>query len=96
MKTLVYLSRAFVEFGPFTTKEMTDFHARGILRDIDHIRWHGENDWVPLKSWIASVTVIEKPEPKPKTKVPKKEKAATAKPKVKAAKKPKKGGATDG
>ncbi len=76
MKTLVYLSRAFVEFGPFTIKEMKDFHSRGLLRDIDHIRQEGEDHWVSVDAWAAGMAVPAKapakskakaksPEPKP-------------------------------
>jgi hypothetical protein len=36
--TPVYLSRSFVEFGPFAVEEMKDFYSRGLLKEIDHIR----------------------------------------------------------
>ena len=35
MSNLVYLSRSFVEFGPFTPQELLDFSKRGILKGID-------------------------------------------------------------
>jgi len=56
MKTNIYLSRAFVEFGPFTPEEVIAFEKRGILRDIDHIRHHGKDDWTPVASWLATLT----------------------------------------
>lgn len=84
MKTLVYLSRAFVEFGPFTTKEMKDFHRRGLLRDIDHIRQEGEDQWIPAAAWAAAVAVPAKTPAKPKAKPadPKPSKAPAAKSKT--------------
>ena len=50
-KDLIYVSRAFVEFGPFSPAEISDFIQRGILRDIDHMRFHGADVWTPLPSW---------------------------------------------
>ncbi len=94
MKTLVYLSRAFVEFGPFSSEEMKDFHSRGLLRDIDHLRLHGEDKWLPLKVWAASVEAATKAAAKPKAKAAAKaakiDAAATPKPKPKVVKKAKK------
>ncbi len=55
MKNLIYISRAFVEFGPFPDAELRDFLKRGILRDGDHFRHHGLDDWLSLDQWIASV-----------------------------------------
>ena len=34
MKDLVYLSRAFVEFGPFAKKEILDFQKHPLLRRL--------------------------------------------------------------
>jgi hypothetical protein len=75
MNSSVYLSRAFVEFGPFDPTEILAFEKRGILREIDHIRHHGKDDWIPLQTWLASAKTGPKPAmatpataPKPGTK----------------------------
>jgi hypothetical protein len=73
MKPNIYLSRAFVEFGPFTPEEILAFGERGILRDIDHIRHHGKDDWIPLAIWMASLT----PPATPPLTTPTKKTAAT-------------------
>ena len=98
MKKLVYLSRAFVEFGPFTTEEIKDFNTRGVVRDIDHLRYHGEDDWIPAPAWLAALETPSKPKVKVKaTAKPKSPPAAKAankasaeKSKTKVVKKPKK------
>ena len=61
MKDLVYLSRAFVEFGPFAKKEILDFQKRGILTDSDYLRDEGSDSWVHYQEWL---TVVPMPEPK--------------------------------
>ncbi len=61
MKDLVYLSRAFVEFGPFTNKEILDFQKRGILSAADYLRNEGADNWVHYQEWL---TVVPMPEPK--------------------------------
>lgn len=61
MKDLVYLSRAFVEFGPFTKKEILDFQKRGILSETDYLRAEGSDSWVHYQEWL---TVVPMPEPK--------------------------------
>lgn len=55
MSATIYLSRAFVEFGPFAPDEIVAFKKRGLLREIDHIRNHGKDDWIPLATWLASL-----------------------------------------
>jgi hypothetical protein len=97
--TPVYLSRSFVEFGPFTPAEMKDFFSRGLLRDIDHIRHDGHDDWSSVTHWIAQADTAPKATPKaapkakpaatPAAKTPK-AKPAAEKPKNPAAKKAKK------
>ncbi len=83
MNTLVYLSRAFVEFGPFTTKEMLDFHSRGLLRDIDHIRLEGEEQWTSAEAWVTGVSAPAKTSAKPKAKAAAIKKEPEPKPKPK-------------
>lgn len=61
MKDLVYLSRAFVEFGPFSKKEILDFQKRGILSDADYLRDHGSDNWLHYQEWL---TVVPMPAPK--------------------------------
>lgn len=53
MKNLVHLSRAFVEFGPFTKKEILDFHNRCLLADTDYLRDEGSKDWLHYNQWLA-------------------------------------------
>ncbi|MBE7493551.1 MAG: hypothetical protein HS117_01245 [Verrucomicrobiaceae bacterium] len=80
MKSLVTLSRAFVEFGPFTKAEILDFNKRGLLQDTDHLRDEGSDAWLHLADWLPTA------QPAPKLKVVKAPKAA----KVAAPKKAKK------
>ncbi|MCF7786704.1 MAG: hypothetical protein K9N47_11320 [Prosthecobacter sp.] len=61
MKDLVYLSRAFVEFGPFAKKEILDFQKRGILTATDYLRDEGSDSWVHYQEWL---TVVPMPAPK--------------------------------
>ena len=61
MKDLVYLSRSFVEFGPFTKKEIVDFQKRGLLSTADYLRDEGSESWVHYQEWL---TVVPMPEPK--------------------------------
>ena len=53
MSKPVYISRNFVEFGPFKTEELVDFHQRGILGELDHVREEGHDDWLFIGEWIA-------------------------------------------
>jgi hypothetical protein len=46
-----YLSRAFVEFGPFSTEEMLSFQQRGLLKDTDYIRAEGTDVWTHVGDW---------------------------------------------
>jgi hypothetical protein len=61
MQNLVYLSRSFVEFGPFSTEEMTAFYSRGLLQEIDHIRPEGGDSWLPVVEWINSLPAPQAP-----------------------------------
>lgn len=60
MKSLVTLSRAFVEFGPFTKAEVLDFSKRGLLQDTDYLREDGSDAWLHSADWVAA----SKPAPK--------------------------------
>lgn len=81
MKTLLYLSRSFVEFGPFSDQELLGFHQRGLLAETDYVRPETSEAWVPVAEWVISI----KPVSTPVKKVAAKKKAAT--PAKKAAKK---------
>ena len=84
MKDLVYLSRSFVEFGPFAKKEILDFQKRGLLTDSDYLRDDGSETWLHYQEWL---TIDPMPAPK-LVKKPAARKAAPAK--APAAKKSKK------
>lgn len=75
MKDLVYLSRAFVEFGPFAKKEILDFQKRGLLTATDYLRDEGSNSWVHYQEWL---TVVPMPAPKLVKKTAEKAPAAKA------------------
>jgi len=84
MKDLVYLSRSYVEFGPFAKKEILDFQKRGLLTETDYLRDEGSGSWVHYQEWL---TVVPMSAPK-LVKKPAAEKAPAAK--APAAKKSKK------
>lgn len=79
MKDLVYLSRSFVEFGPFTKKEILDFQKRCILSTADYLRDEGSDTWLHYQEWL---TIVPMPEPKlvkkPEAKAPATKKAKKA------------------
>lgn len=69
MKDLVYLSRSFVEFGPFAKKEILDFQKRGLLTDTDYLRDEGSEKWLHYQEWLTVVPMsepklVKKPAPK--------------------------------
>ena len=75
MKDLVYLSRSFVEFGPFSKKEILDFQKRGLLAESDYLRDEGSDNWLHSQEWL---TVVPMPAPKlVKKPAPKAEKVET-------------------
>lgn len=92
MNSTLHLSRAFVEFGPFTVDEMRAFLERGILKSTDYIRVGSSETWLHVDEWAASAPKAAKPaveataapEAKPAAKKAPAKKAALAK---KAAKK---------
>jgi hypothetical protein len=55
MKNSLYLSRSFVEFGPFSVTEMQDFHKRGLLKDSDYVSADAAGAWVHVNEWAASL-----------------------------------------
>lgn len=52
---MLYLSRAFVEFGPFPTDEMTSFYQRGLLKDSDYVRAENTDNWLHVNEWADSL-----------------------------------------
>lgn len=63
MKDSLYLSRAFVEFGPFAATEMVSFYNRGLLQDADYVRNGAAGDWVHVNEWVAAQKPAEPPAP---------------------------------
>jgi hypothetical protein len=74
MSTAIYISRNFVEFGPFKPQEVADFHHRGILGELDHVREDGTDDWLYIAQWISAFEA-----PKAKVTPPAAKKAAAKK-----------------
>jgi hypothetical protein len=96
MKETIYLSRSFVEFGPFSAAEMQDFYKRGILQDSDYVSvpagsWTHVNDWAATlgnsKAAPAKKSAAPAPAPAPKAKAPEPAPAPAKKAAVKKAKK---------
>ncbi len=54
MSSTLHLSRAFVEFGPFTVDEMRAFLERGILKSTDYIRVGSSETWLHVDEWAAT------------------------------------------
>ena len=74
---MLYISRNFVEFGPFKPEEILDFKKRAILLDSDYLRLDGTEEWLSVDAWVTK-------ESSPAPEAPVKAKAA---PKKKSAKK---------
>lgn len=92
MKDLVHLSRAFVEFGPFSKTEIIDFKKRGLLQDTDYLRDEGSDAWLHCQEWLsiipmpaAAPKLVKRPAAKATKKVEKAVKAPVAAKKKKAA-----------
>jgi hypothetical protein len=83
---MFYLSRAFVEFGPFPSAELISFHQRGLLKDTDYVRSEASEEWLHVYDWVAKVPNA-KDTAAPKAAAPKKPKPAPAAPALPAAKK---------
>ena len=54
MSSTLHLSRAFVEFGPFTPDEMRAFLERGILKSTDYVRVGSSETWLHVDEWAAT------------------------------------------
>lgn len=54
MNSTLHLSRAFVEFGPFTADEMRAFLERGILKSTDYIRVGSSETWLHVDEWATT------------------------------------------
>jgi hypothetical protein len=63
----IYVSRNFVEFGPFFDYEIVEFQARGVLGGSDHLRVHGENHWLEVAEWLAKQQTVKPDKPAAKT-----------------------------
>lgn len=54
MKDAYFLSRAYVEFGPFPAAEMLGFFDRGLLKETDYILGEStKSTWLHLTEWVA-------------------------------------------
>ncbi|GEM_PF-2328361 len=86
---LLYISRLFVEFGPFEANEIQSFIQRGLLSETDYLRVQGEEDWMHISDWTppftyqpTQKTAVKKAVPKKAVPVPTKKafaKTATSK-----------------
>lgn len=76
MKDTYYISRSFVDFGPFKKSEVEDFVKRGILVPEDYIRLELTTDWMSIADWMTQP--VPAPAPKAKTKTAAKKKKAAA------------------
>ncbi|SKB06472.1 hypothetical protein SAMN02745166_04492 [Prosthecobacter debontii] len=67
MTNMLYLSRSFVEIGPFSAEELSSFFVRGVLKDTDYVRAESADEWLHVNDWVASLTpaapVAEAPAP---------------------------------
>jgi hypothetical protein len=66
MKDSIYLSRSFVEFGPFSPAEMQDFYKRGVLKDTDYVSSDSNGAWLHVSEWAATLKAAETAKPSPK------------------------------
>ena len=78
----IFLSRNYVEFGPFEAAEIIDFHRRGIATDGDHIHVIGSDAWITMRDWLGAQAVKTlakaKPAAKQAARAPRKKAAKTA------------------
>jgi hypothetical protein len=79
-----YLSRSFVEFGPFPADEILSFHQRGLLKNTDYVRAEGKSAWTHVNDWAASQASVKAAAPVKVAPV-KKAPASKAKPAAKVA-----------
>ena len=54
MKTLYFISRNFVEFGPLAGEEIVDLRNRDVLRDDDYVRDQNTQQWEPMTQWAMN------------------------------------------
>ena len=54
-----YLSRSFVEFGPFPVDEILSFHQRGLLKNTDYVRAEGKSAWTHVNDWAAGQSAVK-------------------------------------
>ena len=50
----IYLSRNYVEFGPFEPAEISDFLQRAIVTGADHLHITGTDAWITVNDWLAA------------------------------------------
>ncbi len=89
MTKLIYVSRNFTEFGPFSEAEIQDFRSRGILQSGDFFRSEDSHHWLHLDEWTfetPSKPAAAKAPAATKAKAPTKPKAEAAPKAAKAAK----------
>ena len=55
MNDLFYLSRFFVEFGPFPKKDILDLKKRGLLYSTDYLLAVGSDVWMQIDEWMSSM-----------------------------------------
>ncbi|MBP7948268.1 MAG: hypothetical protein KA004_01340 [Verrucomicrobiales bacterium] len=69
-----YLSRSYVEIGPFLASELTAFCQRGVFREGDFIRSSDSDEWMPYEEGVSKLkpaevkrkaTAAAKAQPKP-------------------------------
>lgn len=78
MKDTFYISRSFVDFGPFRKSEIEDFIKRGILVPDDYIRLELTTDWMSIAEWTAPPKPAPAAKPKAKAKTAAKKKKTAA------------------
>jgi hypothetical protein len=86
MNDLFYLSRYFVEFGPFPKKDILDLKKRGLLYPTDYLLAVGSDAWVQIDEWMSSMAAAPVKAAKAATAVKPPAKAATKVPAAKRSK----------
>jgi hypothetical protein len=52
VEPLVFVSRYFVEFGPFLGTEVADLYKRRVFGPTDYAREAGSTRWMPINEWV--------------------------------------------
>jgi hypothetical protein len=78
MNNLYFISRNFVEIGPFYGQEIADFKKRGVFKDGDYMRSESAQNWETIAQWIAEGSP-EKTTSKKKASSPAKKRAPASK-----------------